>query len=87
MGVHVLQSFNMVIDRNREDLGLTRYVAANHQHDAELADGVGKAEYRGRKEAVTGQWDSDRNKSIKWRCAQCGCDLERAASDRTEGIH
>ena len=49
------KGLDIVEDRDREDLGLARDVAADHQHHAELADRVSKAEHRASQEPPGGQ--------------------------------
>lgn len=46
MGLGVFHGFDMVVDLHRDHPGLVRNIAADHQHHAELADGVGKTENR-----------------------------------------
>ena len=42
-----LHRLDMVVDRHRQHARLARDVAADHQHHAELADGVREAQHRG----------------------------------------
>ena len=51
VGLGVFQRLDVVVDLHRDDPGLARDVAADHQHHAELADGVGEAEDGGGEEA------------------------------------
>ena len=53
------QRLDVVVDRDRQDLGLARDVAADHQHDAELADRVGEAEHGAGQEARPRQRHGD----------------------------
>ena len=59
MRLRVFQRFDMVVDLHRHDAGLAGDVAADHQHDAELADGVGEAQDGGRDEAGSRQRQRD----------------------------
>ena len=46
MRLGIFQRFDMVVNQYRNHAGLVRNIAAYHQHDAEFADSVGKAENR-----------------------------------------
>jgi hypothetical protein len=44
MGLRVFEGLDVLVDGDRDDLRATRYVAADHEHDAELAERVRELE-------------------------------------------
>ena len=51
MSLSVIQGFHVIVDGDLHHLGLPGYVAAYHEHHAELAQGVREAEHTGRQKA------------------------------------
>ena len=60
----IVESFNMIVDGDRQDLGFTGYVPADHEHNSELADCVGEAEHCRGDESRSRQRQGDREKTI-----------------------
>ena len=80
------QRLDVVVDRDREHLGLARDVAADHQHHAELAHRVGEAEDRPGQEAGPRQRHRHGQERVPRRGAQRRRDLERPVAERLEGV-
>ena len=58
------QRLDIVVDGDRQHLGLAGNVAADHQHHAEFADGMGEAQHRAGEEAGTRQRQRRRTRSV-----------------------
>ena len=78
MGLGVFQRLDVVVDLHRHHPRLPRDVAADHQHHAELADGVGEAEDGGGQEARARQRHDHAEEGVERRGAQGGRHFQRA---------
>ena len=79
VGLRVFQRLDVVVDLHRDDARLARDVAADHQHHAEFADGVGEAEDGGGEEAGPRQRHGDAEEGVQRAGAQRGGRLPAAA--------
>src|SRR5690606_39268777 len=52
VSLRIAQRFYVVVNRDRNDLGAFRNVAADHEHDAELADRMRERQHAGGQEAA-----------------------------------
>ena len=59
-------------------------IAANHEDDAELANGVGETEHRGGKQRSAREWENDAPHFVPATAAQRGGGVEHGAIDRGE---
>ncbi|MNE14427.1 hypothetical protein D3C80_1073070 [compost metagenome] len=86
VGLGVFHGFDMVVDLHRDHAGFIGNVAADHQHDAELTDGVGEAENGRRDESGAGQRQGHAEESVPGIGAQrCG-HFQRSGAYRGKSI-
>ena len=74
----------MLEDGDRDDPGLAGDVAAHHQDDPELPQGVGEAEHPGGDESPPGHGYRHGEERVEGAGAEGECGLERPASHRLE---
>ena len=80
----VVERLHVVVERDREHLGLARDIAADHQHHAELAHGVREAEHHGGDESRAGERHHHREESIPRRRRAAWLRLHRPLADALE---
>ncbi|MCY1250587.1 hypothetical protein D9M72_642400 [compost metagenome] len=76
----------MIVDLHRDHAGLLGNIAADHQHHAELADGVGKAENGRGNETGAGQGQYHAEKGIPGIGPQGRGHFERARANRGKSV-
>ncbi len=84
--IRILESFNVIVNLYRHHAGLVRDVSADHQHNAEFADRMSKAENGGGNEAGSRQWQNDAEKNIQRIGAQGGSNFQRPLADRLKAF-
>lgn len=82
----VFQRLDVVVNLHRDDAGLARNVTADNQHDAEFADGMGKAEDGPGDEAGGCERHGNRPEGIPGAGTQSGCNLPVLCSTLLFGI-
>ncbi len=86
MGLAVFQRLDVVINLHRHHSGLVGNIAADHQHHAEFADGMGKTEDAGRQKPGLGQRQGYREKPVQRPGAgRCG-GFQRSVADGNKGV-
>ena len=86
MGLGIFHGFDVVVDLHRDDTGLVRDIAADHQHHAELTDGMGKAQDRGGDKPRACQRQDHREKRVPRVGAQGRGHFQRARADGRKRI-
>ena len=86
MGFAVLHGLHAIVDLHRHHACFLRNVAADHQDDAEFADGMGKCQDRAGEEARSGQRYDDRPESIPGAGAQAGRRFQGVFADGFKGV-
>lgn len=86
MGLGVFERFDVVVDLYRNHPRLFRNVAADHQHDAEFAHCMGKAEDGAGQEAGPGERHRHRPEAVPRAGAQGGGHFQRPVADGFEGV-
>ena len=75
------ERLDVIVDLHRDDTGRARDIAADHQHDTELADGVRETQDCRRQEAWPCKRHGHAEECVQRRCAQRRRDLQRALAD------
>ena len=77
-----MKILHLIVERDGERARGARKIAANHQDDAELANGVGKAEHRGGEQRSARERENDAPHSVPATAAERGGGVEHGAIDR-----
>ncbi len=85
MGVLIVHRLHVIKQGDGEHLGLTRDVAANHQHHPELPQGVGKTERRRHHEAGQRHRQDDVKEALQRPEPQGGGGLQLLVAHVDEG--
>lgn len=86
MRLRIFQPLDMLINSDGDDLGFIGDIAADHQHDAKLANGVRKAKNSGGQNTGFGNRQNHREKTVDRPRAQRICGLQNIRIDGFKGI-
>ena len=83
-GAPIVEGLHAVVDRDAQRARLARQVAAHHQHDAELAERVGKGQDRRGQDAGPGERQLDAQEALPRRQAAARRGVAHVGRNRLE---